>query len=48
MVHDEMIRYQIIAGLQDLNLSQRLQTYPELSLNKAIMMAWQTEAVKEQ
>ena len=49
MVHDEMIRYQIIVGLRDLNLSERLQTYPELNLNiKAIMMARQTEAVREQ
>ena len=35
-------------GLRDSNLSERLQTDPELTLNKAIMMARQTEAVREQ
>ena len=34
-------------GLPDSNLSERLQTDPELNLNKAIMMAQQTEAVRE-
>ena len=36
---DEMIRYRIIVGLRDSNLSERLQTYPELNLDKAITMA---------
>ena len=35
-------------GLRDSNLSERLQTDPELTLDKAIMMAQQTEAVREQ
>ena len=43
-----MIRYQIIVGLRDLNLSERLQTYPELNLNKVIMMPRRTEAVTDQ
>ena len=47
MVHDEMIRYRIIVGLRDSNLSERLQTYPELNLDKAITMAQRTEAVRE-
>ena len=47
MVHYEMIRYRIIVSLQDSNLSGRLQTYPELNLDKAIMMARQTETVRE-
>ena len=34
-----MIQYRIIVGLRDSNLSKRLQTYPELNLGKAIMMA---------
>ena len=34
--------------LKDSNLSERLQTYPELNLNKAITMAQQREAVREQ
>ena len=38
-LHDEMIRYQIVVGLQDSHLSERLQTDPELTLDKAIMMA---------
>ena len=37
--HDERIRYQIIMSLRDSNLSERLQTDPELNLNKAITMA---------
>ena len=36
---DEMIRYRIIVGLRDSNLSERLQTYPELNLDKAITLA---------
>ena len=47
IVHDEMIWHQIIVGLQDSNLSEELQTYPELNLNKAITMARRTEAVRE-
>ena len=35
-------------GLRDSNLSERLQTDPELTLNKAITMARQTEAVRKQ
>ena len=33
MVHDEMIWYRIIVGLRDSNLSERLQTYPELNFD---------------
>ena len=45
-----MIRYRIIAtvGLRDSNLSERLQTYPELNLDKVITMARRTEAVTDQ
>ena len=43
-----MIRYRIIVGLQDSNLSERLQTYPEPNLDKALTMAWWTEAVRNQ
>ena len=38
-LHDEMIQDQIVVGLRDSNLSERLQTDPELTLDKAIMMA---------
>ena len=43
-----MIQYRIIVGLPDSNLSERQQTYPELNLDKAVMMAQQREAVREQ
>ena len=43
-----MIRYRIIVGLPDSNLSERLQTGPKLNLNKAITMARQRETVREQ
>ena len=47
-----MIQYQIVVGLRDSNLSERLQASPELNLNKAITMvrlkARQREAVREQ
>ena len=47
-LHDEMIRDRIVVGLQDSNLSERLQTDPELTLDKGITMARQTKAVREQ
>ena len=47
-LHNEMIWDQIVVGLQDSDLSERQQTDPELTLNKAITMAWWTEAVREQ
>ena len=47
-LHNEMIWDQIVVGLCDSNLSRRLQTDPELTLNKAITMTRQTEAVREQ
>ena len=36
-LHNELIRYRIIVGLRD--LSEILQTDPELTLDKAITMA---------
>ena len=44
IVHVETIRYQIIVDLRDSNLSERLQTDPELTIDKAITMARQTES----
>ena len=38
-LQDEIVRDWIGVGLRDTNLSERLQTDPELTLNKAIMMA---------
>ena len=36
IVHVETIRYRIIVDLRDSNLSERLQTDPELTIDKAI------------
>ena len=47
-LNDEMIQDRIVVGLWDSNLSDRLQTDPELTFNKAITMAWWKEAVREQ
>ena len=47
-LHNEMIQDWIVAGLRDSNLSERLQTDPKLTLDKAITMALQKEAVREQ
>ena len=38
-LHDEMIGGQIVVGLRDSNLSERLQTDRESTLDKAIMVA---------
>ena len=48
IVQDETIRYRIIVDLRDSNLSEKLQTDPELTIDKAITMARRTEAVREQ
>ena len=47
-LHDEMIRDRIVVGLRDSNLSERLQTDPELTIDKEITMAGGTEAVSDQ
>ena len=46
-LHDEMIRDQIVVGLQDSTLSESLQTDPELTLDKVVTMARRTKAVRE-
>ena len=46
-LHSEMIRDRIVVGLQDASLSERLQMDPELTLDKAIFTARQSEAVKK-
>ena len=45
---NEMIRDQIIVGLRDPNLSMKLQMVPDLTLDKAITLARQSEAVQQQ
>ena len=47
-LQDEMIGDWIVVGLRDSNLSERLQTDTELTLDKAIMITWGTEAVRQQ
>ena len=47
-LHDEMIRDRLVVGLRDANLSEKLQLDSELTLEKAIAMACQSESVKLQ
>ena len=47
-LHDEMIRDRIVVGLRDANLSMKLQMDPDLTLDKAVAMARQSEAIKQQ
>ena len=46
-LHNEMIQDRIVVGLRDSNQSDKLQSDPELTLDKARTMARQTEAVRE-
>ena len=47
-LHDEIIRDWIVDGLRDVVLSEKLQTDPELTLDKAITMVQRTETVRGQ
>lgn len=49
-LQDEMIRDRIVVGLNDVKLSERLQTDPDrdLTLQKAVQQARESEAVKKQ
>ena len=47
-LHDEMIRDRIVVGLRDAKLSENLQLDPELTLDKAVTKARQSEMVKQQ
>ena len=47
-LHDEMIHDRIVVGLLDANLSMKLQMDPELTLDKAVTLARQSEAIKQQ
>ena len=47
-LHDEMIHDRIVVGIRDSKLSQRMQLEAELTLTKAIEIASQSEAVKQQ
>ena len=45
---DTMIRDHLVFGIRDITLSERLQTEPDLDLDKAKRMIRQWEAVREQ
>ena len=47
-LHDDMIRDCIVVGLRDAQLSEKLQLNAELTLEKAMTIARQSEAVKQQ
>ena len=47
-LHDQMIRDRIVVGLEDGNVSQRLQLDPDLTLKKAQDIVRETDAVKRQ
>ncbi|XP_061920402.1 uncharacterized protein K02A2.6-like [Entelurus aequoreus] len=48
MLHNELIRDRLVVGLQDKGLSERMQLDADLTLDKAIRMARQSEEVKRQ
>lgn len=45
---DEQIRDRIVIGISDNDVSQKLQLEPELSLERAIQIACQSEQIKQQ
>ena len=47
-LHDQLIRDRIVVGLLDKKLSEKLQMDSELTLEKAVTIAKQSEAVKQQ
>ena len=47
-INDELIRDRLVVGLRDTILAERLQSDPELTLEKAVNQARQSEALKKQ
>lgn len=47
-LRDEMIRDRLVVGLRNVNLSEKLQLDPDLTLEKAVAQARQSELVKKQ
>ena len=47
-LHDELIRDRIVVGIRDANLSEKMQMEPELTLERAVTLARQSECVKTQ
>lgn len=48
VLNDELIRDRIVVELKDKKLSEKLQSDPKLTLDKAANQARQSEAVKKQ
>ena len=47
-LHDDMIRDNIVVGIRDSSLAEKLQLDSELTLTKAVTLVRQAEAVKQQ
>ena len=47
-LHDQLICDRIVVGLRDAKVSEKLQTDSELTLEKAVILARQNEAIKQQ
>ena len=47
-INDELIRDRLVVGLRDTRLAERLQLDPELTLEKAVNQARQSEALEKQ
>ena len=47
-LQDELIRDRIVVGIQDAQLSEKMQMEPELTLERAVTLARQSECVKTQ
>jgi len=48
VLHDEMVRDRLVVGLRDKRLSEQLQMDPDLTLERAVTRAKQSEQVKKQ
>lgn len=48
LLHDELIRDRIVVGVRDRKLSEKLQLDNALTLEKAVLLARQSEAIKRQ
>ena len=47
-LHDELIRDRLVVGLRDTSLAERMQLDKDLTLEKAVNMARQSEVIKRQ
>lgn len=47
-LHDELLKDRIVVGLRDTSLSERMQLDADLTLEKAVNMARQSEVIKKQ